>query len=338
MPLTLERSYAAAVDFNLPDVSTLQLMYRSTLWAIKAALKNTVLTTGIPTSSAWAVDYSCDSVTAGAAGDGVDRWGDTFDGTKIVRAAAGTAHSWMVLKHASLGYWACIDYSGAADNNVVIAFSKTAFTGGTTTGRPASTSEFAMALTTFWDAGYAAGTAKIHKCVTSGGEFILLWGRTGTNRMAGALALQAVTDTFATDSTPMVGIFDSAATTVNPLNQENSFFSSAATPGMRSRSHNNAANIHCVPLIPRPSQNSATSFYGTSWMPTTDASDGKYVDESVRLAVITSPYIGFKGRLIDWRLCGHGIAEGTMFQQADLSLSHVKIGGCWLPFTVAPSL
>ena len=42
----------------------------------------------------WTVDHSCDGVTAGTPGDGVDRWIDTGD---IIAHNPGNNHSWMVL-------------------------------------------------------------------------------------------------------------------------------------------------------------------------------------------------------------------------------------------------
>lgn len=97
------------------------------------------------TGGLWSCLGSSDAVTAGL--DGVDRWGAAFDATKIVRAAAGIAHSWFVIQSpASFGagtgpYYMIVDFSTGVDSLTTLVFSKNAPTGGTTLNRPTATDE-----------------------------------------------------------------------------------------------------------------------------------------------------------------------------------------------------
>jgi hypothetical protein len=117
------------------------------------AIKNSLL--GFA-SNPWTVEYSCNSVTAGAAGDGIDRW---VTGSNLVYvSAAGTAHSWIVLKQAGLAsnLQIVIDLvtSGAGASafayaNIFISGSA-GFTGGSTTDRPTATDEYELTQHENW--------------------------------------------------------------------------------------------------------------------------------------------------------------------------------------------
>lgn len=85
------------------------------------------------------VDFSCNAVTAGTKGDGVNRLVVDAD---IVGNTPGNAHSWIVwLLHNGLGSL-CFDYDSTLGvSNVSIFHSDTGFTGGTTTARPTASDE-----------------------------------------------------------------------------------------------------------------------------------------------------------------------------------------------------
>lgn len=87
----------------------------------------------------WVIDRTCDSVTAGVLGDGVDHLhiGGAYTLGDWVRAAGGSAHSWAVLHHTGLGFYLCVDFSGSAANQIKLILSKSSFsTGGTATDCP----------------------------------------------------------------------------------------------------------------------------------------------------------------------------------------------------------
>lgn len=125
-------------------------------------------------SSPWVVLYSCNSTTAGTAGDGVDRWSSAAN---VVLGGNASAHSWIVLKQAGMGagnYQIVISASdeltatapNTTYNTISIIESKNAgFTGGSTTTRPTATDEIVIC-------NYGA---------TGGGQSLGAWGGTLTS-------------------------------------------------------------------------------------------------------------------------------------------------------------
>jgi hypothetical protein len=110
--------------------------------------------TGAPTTGPtfWTVDYSCNAIVAGTPGDGVDRW-TTY--TDCDNYSASGAHAWIVLKNSSAItgktlYW-LISRKANDDRGLAMYTATTAFTGGSTTVDPTSTtqSQFASA-TDLW--------------------------------------------------------------------------------------------------------------------------------------------------------------------------------------------
>lgn len=107
-----------------------------------------ILTDGVTFTVPWTVYSSCDAVTAGTAGDAVDRWIDNGD---VVWSVSGD-RSWIVLMQTdyfSVGthLYMCIecDYSATTQRNGAIGlyFSNSAFsTGGSLTARPTAANEF----------------------------------------------------------------------------------------------------------------------------------------------------------------------------------------------------
>lgn len=138
-------------QFNVNNQTTAQgsalADSRKTLRGIKDAM------IGFATNP-WTVRYSCDSVTAGTAGDGVDRWSAD---TKLVWANAGTAHSWIVLRQTGIGptYELLISCEGtsATGSLLTILTSISGFSGGSRTARPTATDELTVASSGQWISG-----------------------------------------------------------------------------------------------------------------------------------------------------------------------------------------
>lgn len=111
-------------------------------------IKNSLIGFGL---APWATTYSCDGVTAGTAGDGVDRWATD---NNIVWNTSG-AHSWYVLRQTGIAtnFELCLDclYSSATTMNMTIAISpSTGFSGGTTSARPTSADEIVLVSDGYW--------------------------------------------------------------------------------------------------------------------------------------------------------------------------------------------
>jgi len=142
---TLSKTWQFNVNNQTTAQGTALADCRKTLRGIKDAM------IGFATNP-WTVRYSCDSVTAGTAGDGVDRWSAD---TNLVWANAGTAHSWIVLRQTGIGttYELLISCENATPSNLTLLTSISGFSGGSTTARPTATDELTVASSVQWIAG-----------------------------------------------------------------------------------------------------------------------------------------------------------------------------------------
>jgi hypothetical protein len=122
---------------NLQAATGAVLTTHRQLWRL---IKNAMLAFG---TLPWTTRYSCDSVVAGAAGDGVDRWDSDAD-LVWQAAASGTARSWYVMRNTD-GVEILIEcraQTTTSGKQLGIYMSPSAgFTGGTTTQRPTATDE-----------------------------------------------------------------------------------------------------------------------------------------------------------------------------------------------------
>ena len=97
-------------------------------------------------STPWTMRYSCNSVTAGAAGDGVDR---ITTNANLVWASAGSAHSWIVLRQTGIAtnfelLLSCENAHASGTTLMIVVSPAAGFTGGTTTARPTATDEVVL--------------------------------------------------------------------------------------------------------------------------------------------------------------------------------------------------
>lgn len=128
----------------------------------------------ITPSNMWAVRYSCDSVVAGVAGDGVDRWDAITD---LVWANAGTAHSWIVLRQTAIDtnceiLISCEGSNGNGSVLTIVLSPSAGFTGGTTTARPTATDEIvALSNNSFGGSSNTDANVKLHAIKSSDGQY-----------------------------------------------------------------------------------------------------------------------------------------------------------------------
>jgi hypothetical protein len=339
MALAQTKTYTNDNNSAWTNTTTASLMFASMLLAIQQALCNTILTTSMPAGATWTVDSSCDGTTAGTSADGVNRWTDS---TKVIRSSGAVAHSWMVLKHATLGYWLLIDYSGSADYNVKLWLGKAAFTGGTTTAAPTSTASAQTGTTAFWTSSdVVAAAGKISKCVDATGRFTLLWGKTGAGKAISAMGLTQCVGGYSGDTTPDVLWLDAGTTTNPPCHANQNSWRTTTTQAMVSRNWNNTAAVICSPLAYCGNNASGTDFIaGTMNGP--DAQDGKYIDYPIRVGVFTASNIADKGVLQDWSWAPYGsssstLAQNTMAENSGGTPTHILIGSCWIPWNTQPT-
>lgn len=153
--MSLSRTWYTNNNLALPDVTT-ALRSHASMWfnfknqAVQALTGSTGASGAPPGSAAWTIHSSSDGVTAGA-GDNLG--GSTFTAGKWLRNTAGNAHSWFVLQSPNTltdgTHYILISLGTSSDQNAIIAISKTAFSGGTTTADPtaANQSTFAASQT-----------------------------------------------------------------------------------------------------------------------------------------------------------------------------------------------
>lgn len=201
-------------------------------WWLIEALTGT-LASFTPTATPrgkWTVQYSCDGVTAGTAGDGVDRWGGaTFNPDKIVQGDGSNPRSWFVLKSPvdltdtgayayMLMVWERPD--GADYYQPVIYFSKSAFTGGSVTARPTAPDEWAGTPrgpgvwyspaggpSYFIDRTVSGINHYCHLIISTRGDFFFWTSYTGLGTMFSSLFYVRVQDTKTADTHKTVSFF-----------------------------------------------------------------------------------------------------------------------------------
>ena len=117
------------------------------------------------------VRYSCDSVTAGTVGDGVNRWAAI---SNLVWNTEGSAHSWIVLRFAdgSQLMLAC-QAAAASGTNLAIYYSPSVgFTGGTTTTRPTAADQIPVLASSTWINLSTDTNVKTHMLLSADGNNI----------------------------------------------------------------------------------------------------------------------------------------------------------------------
>lgn len=157
------------VPFTVANTATNALQTQFAAWSLKQHLIDAHTSDGTlygsrAPNSVWTVVGSSDGATAGM--DGVDRWTTTFTASKLVRAATGSAHSWIVLQNSTSGIQVCIDLNGTNSGQCAITYTRSAFpfTGGSITTRPTA------AANNEWMSGLQRGTTP--NTSSSGGNII----------------------------------------------------------------------------------------------------------------------------------------------------------------------
>jgi hypothetical protein len=135
--------YSKSWQFNCNNLIAAQGANLADMRLLWRTIKNQMLAIGL---FPWNVKYSCNSVTAGVPGDGVDRW---VTDSNLVWNQAGGAHSWIVLGQPAILSTTQIlislsPVSGGNQQNFRYAISNAGFTGGTTSNDPTATDAVAV--------------------------------------------------------------------------------------------------------------------------------------------------------------------------------------------------
>ena len=354
--MSLEKPWHFDINRVHPELSTTLRMSQWQLWYMAESLLGNV---GGHTLGLWTVYTSCDGVTAGADGDGIDRWGaGTFDASKMVKAIAGSAHSWMVLKSPDFGggdfYYLILELSFTtnpttlADSQYIAVICKTAPTGGSTLNRPTSTQQALCEVANnaaFLNSGNI-NPQKVHSGLTTDGkQFYMLMSRDNSGTFQFGMSFAYLQNTKTTDDFKMVllSIVDEtygcwtmsnvgtlasvSATVVSKVSagaaQQSSYF--VMSPGM---------------IMTSSQSGNFTSTSGTAG----DTADGTQYDwpawlcstNSISLNTFSGTWT-IKGRFGDFGVGPDILGDGSS-APATGPVDHMLVGAIWVPTDTIPSL
>lgn len=171
----LTRTWQFQVNTNTPATGAALGCNQALMFALKEALKGNGAWTdsaggAVASSGNWVVSYSCDSVAAGAAGDGVDRWAAAAN---LVWNGGANPRSWIVLRQSGIasGFEVCIYLNSVSPQQATVVVSPSAgFTGGTTTTRPSATDEIVLLNTANYGGPSVNAASYLHVLKTADGS------------------------------------------------------------------------------------------------------------------------------------------------------------------------
>jgi hypothetical protein len=351
-----ERTWQYAMNQSMLFGSVAELS-KNQLWFLKALLLGEVPLTnqagGAIASPAglWTCLGSSDGVTGAL--DGTDRWGAAFDASKLVRATAGTDHSWIALEgpEGSNGPTGkarlVIDWSTAADNLVTIRIGPGAASGGSVTTAPSVGLSWVYTAHQIND--NTANLNRMHAALATDGGFFCHGAKHGGTRAALCVAVFQPSDCSPADGYPMMSwagwrdtavgpMFDSWGVSLVGLTRRNS-----TVP--RCLSHDGAAIVNpaCVRLG-GVQTSTATGAFG---MPIFDF--GANVADSTQNAMVVDVFavstsadtmLGRKGRLpypdLSW--APSAVAQGAVSPAGGGTPEAMKLGDLWWPTNASPIL
>lgn len=307
------------------DQTTVALQCKSMLWWMKAFLKGEI---GGASVGLWTCTGSSDSATAGI--DGVDRWTASFDGTKIVRANGAVAHSWIVLYNAGLGAYLLIDWNTASDHQALFYISKTAFTGGSITAAPTSSTSWSYTSQQFTNSSITA--AHMFGLLAEDGDFHLKFGQDASGQFTFGLSVFALAETKTGDAH---NLWSMCQYTVSGVWMRASLNVLTSTV-VKGRNKDNTVSVTASMLAPVL----AGSTYAQADIGTTDATDGLYTDFPIYFQVDTTSHKSRRGRLRDVMWAPESAAVGAVEPTSGPPYESVIVGDTFHPYSAsaAPSL
>lgn len=271
----------------------------------------------------WIVDGSSDSVVG--AMDAVDRWGTTFDDTKLIFANNGSPHSWVVLRSPGLigaqtwyillaynisGFWEQLD----------IIVSNAVFTGGSNTQDPTTAGQSVLFNNLNVRANLGAGTT--HGAVADDGTFWMSFARVGS---FADLFVFATVDNLRTGDTDGVAFYFADAVDTNPLDDWTTISATGDLFG--------SANVGTID--PYRYDNGASRLASSMGE---DMAENKWVKWPLWLWYNDAALSGqsIKGRIVDVEIA-IGASQGDVHDDTGTIIA-TKVGPVWLPADAAPTL
>lgn len=325
--MAYELSWGQMVDQPVSDQSTLLRCAQSILWGFKSFLKGVI---GPGGTGVWTVTRSSDGVSVSDS----DLWGDTFDPSKIVRAAVGTAHSWIVLKApASLdsSLYIVLDCSGSTDQMLVATprFSKLGYPGGTVTNAPTAADDTSCMTPAAAMCDAITYVHKLNGILSARGDFVFFAWSLNRSIVFNASCF-GLMETRPTDQWPFTVMINATGF----VGTAYSYFAKNQEWKYRVGSGLVPSGGHSGLLLPYMS---GGQYFLDAAPPSGDYQTHKWAKFPAYLGYSQTTYGLIKGRLPD-------VALGPMMPSAPGAQSpgtggveYTLIGGLWLPFTVCPT-
>lgn len=325
----LSKTYSTRRNIPFPAEATQSEIRRSQIWLLKANLMDQLATGTLGgtrnANSVWTMYYSCDSTTAGTAGDGVDRW-TTY--ANVVQNVSGSAHSWAVLYNATSGIYAVIDAVNAT-NSLRVTFTKTAPSGGTTTVGPSTTNGWVAGTSSADNTNSAYlfigddtvfSTHYCHFTTSNDAQFFFLCSRSGLNVFSNYTSLVQSTGAHVSDTNNWFATMRA----VTSLRGSPDLSGLTTAAGWGARAPNNSAPVSTGgAMVP--------SFAGSAWPGTygVDSLTSNYPGFPVFLASLT-PQVAWRGQIPDLYWCAAAPVGSSIPNAA--SQERVVAGELYVPF------
>ena len=337
-----DKTWQFDINHVFGDVSAVANQGAWFLWYLKALVTGQIALTDANGASIaspqglWTIVGSSDGVTGAL--DGVDRWGSTFDNTKMVWATAeGTAHSWVVLQApAGLGtFYILISLIAATSGAYVkIVTSAPTFTGGSATNSPSGGTDLGQTVKGTANLQFVEGISgvarKAHGLLATDGSFLFLGSRDGSGVFSSSFMLNKIVDAKAGDTAPFAFNLSYNAAGVHRVAD---WWANTAVNAWAIKTNTATPSGFLVSLsdVSRGGSGGLGALFGGS----VDSFDNLWNDWPIWVVPASSPTL--KGRLSDVRMTHQYPGDGSVYPLSG-QITDMVVGMSWVPANAAPSL
>ena len=306
--------------------TTVTDMAKYTLWYYKAFLTGQI---GGATQGLWTLVGSSDSVTG--AMDGVDRWGPSFDPSKIVLGGTNSAHSWVVLRSPPIKgapIYVLIAWDSWTNYRLSVRETATLPTAGSNAQNPTLTNAASSASTSDFCPSSNSGNFHMHGALATDGSFYMLQSRDNTGKFVSGFVGSWLGNAKPNDSYPF-------------------WFSFNCDSGMSTGyGYTTAYGLDYAPSswMLSPDNSAQTTWNWAGVIPNTanlpvgsDRFDSSYLDFPVFIAVSSTNIASMRGRLQDISFFPGGAGSGTV-DSTPGAPTYMVVGNYWFPTNAAPQL
>lgn len=334
--MALSRTWYDNVNVALADTST-ALRSHASMWhnflkqMTGATTGNSGANGAPPGSSYWTV-HSSHACGVGA-GSG-NNFSSTFTASEWLRAAAASTHAWFVLQSPATttdGPWYILVSLGtSSDQNAIVALSKVAFSGGTTTADPTATNQ--VTYTSFQVHPNTTTAGKTHLVVDANGNFFFYSGKNSAGYCNFCVIGQTLTEARSSGDSGRFAIFcsylDSGRGVPNLI-------TGSSTTGRQLSPTATATTAGDVATVSNLTINGFS--YNTA-MATANLVDSKVDALPVYYVYLkTAGNVGVRGRIPDMWLVGAAASVGAG-DPSSAAPTRIVMGEALVPMGYAPGL